>query len=137
MISYGNPGRDISLFRKLVLVPPRPASYKTHATWLVISLLSHLLFLYHLLHFVFSTSSHLPSSMSVAEASAPHDEDWRYDGGSPSHAEDQDGGNLRQSEVANYVQARQRRRIAQLEQQLETLEAGRAAKEKYVLHYLH
>ncbi|KAG1798921.1 uncharacterized protein HD556DRAFT_1231960 [Suillus plorans] len=74
--------------------------------------------------------------MSVAEASAPHDEDWRYDGGSPSHTEDQDGGNLRQSEAANYVQARQRRRIAQLEQQLETLEAGRAAKEKQINYYM-
>lgn len=74
--------------------------------------------------------------MSVAEASAPHDEDWRHDGGSPSHAEDQDGGNLRQSEAANYVQARQRRRIAQLEQQLETLEAGRAAKEKQINYYM-
>ncbi|KAG1799247.1 uncharacterized protein HD556DRAFT_1231332 [Suillus plorans] len=74
--------------------------------------------------------------MSLAEASAPHDEDWRQDGGSPSHAEDQDGGNLRQSEAANHVQARQRRRIAQLEEQLETLEAGRAAKEKQINYYM-
>ncbi|KAG1815896.1 hypothetical protein EV424DRAFT_1348343 [Suillus variegatus] len=69
-------------------------------------------------------------------ASTPHDKDWRQDGGSPLHAEDKDGGNLQQSEAANHVQARQRRRIAQLEEQLETLEAGRAAKEKQINYYM-
>ncbi|KAG2109363.1 uncharacterized protein F5147DRAFT_773175 [Suillus discolor] len=59
--------------------------------------------------------------MSLAEASAPHDKDWRQDGGNPSDTEDQDGGNLRQSEAANHV---------------ETLEVGWAAKEKQINYYM-
>lgn len=75
--------------------------------------------------------------MSLVVGSASHHE-VRQDGGNPSHDEDrQDGGSPRQSETIIAVQARQRRRIAQLEEQLETLEAGREAKQKYVPHYLH
>jgi hypothetical protein len=75
--------------------------------------------------------------MSLVGGSASHHED-RQDGGNPSHGEDrQDGGSPRQSETTIAVQARQRRRIAQLEEQLETLEAGREAKQKYLPHYLH
>ncbi|KAG1738050.1 hypothetical protein EDD22DRAFT_787327 [Suillus occidentalis] len=78
--------------------------------------------------------------MSLAEGSASHAQDLPQDGGSPSsrHADSedqQDGGSLRQLEAANHVQARQRRRIAQLEEQLETLEEGRAAKEKQTNYY--
>jgi hypothetical protein len=39
--------------------------------------------------------------------------------------------NRQSAEEAAYVQARQKRRIAQLEEQLEALESGRAVKERY------
>ncbi|KAG1740117.1 uncharacterized protein EDB91DRAFT_1082099 [Suillus paluster] len=63
-------------------------------TWLIMFLISPLLFLHWLLHSVFSASSHLPGSMSLVEGSMSH--------------------------------AQQKRRIAQLEEQLKTLVAGRA-----------
>ncbi|KAG1739424.1 uncharacterized protein EDB91DRAFT_1053836 [Suillus paluster] len=75
--------------------------------------------------------------MSLIEGSTSHVED-QQDAGSPSHPKDrQDEGSLQQqSEATTSVQARQKRRIAQLEEQLETLTAGRAVKEKQTNYYM-
>jgi hypothetical protein len=68
--------------------------------------------------------SHIEDSgMSHAEGSTPAIEDWQND--SPQQSPEPS-----QAESA-FVQARQRRKIAELEGKLEILESGRALKERY------
>lgn len=68
--------------------------------------------------------SHTEGSLSHIEDRQYHDNDLRQPSSEPS-----------QAQLAS-VQARQRRRIAELENQLVTLESGRAVKEKQVNYYM-
>lgn len=70
--------------------------------------------------------------MSNAEGSAPPIDELVEGSGSASHVEHQHAEGTRSSvNQAEASAARQRRKIAQLEEKLATLESGRAAKERY------
>jgi hypothetical protein len=67
---------------------------------------------------------HTEDSLSHIEDQQYHDDDLEQPSSEPSQAQ------------PAFVQARQRRRIAELEEKLVTLKLGRAAKERYQRHVI-